>query len=333
MTWTGPFDHLVALILRRYEGHLSERDPARPRILVIRRNRLGDMICTVPLLRALRRHYSEAHLTVACDEAGAPVARAVRAVDEVVVLEAAGFQGLRLWTNARRLQEYDWVIGVKGGFDRRLARLVRLTGGARRIGFGDGRDEGWDYYTDPVALPSGIEHQVETVLRLLQPLGITEPSPEIRLDLPAEGEAFADGVLSESRWKPGRFVVINISSTVRLRFGPEDFLEVTRRVLEGSELAVIFVGAPVDQGRAGELAERAGSERVGAMATPGPLELAAVMKRARVGTAAVVLWSEGPFEKGRSRGENHVFVRAAKGGMGLSVEEVWGALRPFLARA
>ena len=33
-----------------------------PRILVIRRDNIGDLVCTLPLFRALRRQLPEAHL-------------------------------------------------------------------------------------------------------------------------------------------------------------------------------------------------------------------------------------------------------------------------------
>ncbi len=108
-----------------------------PRILIIRRNRMGDMICTLPLIRALRRHYPKARVTIACDAAGVPIAQACSAIDHVIPLE----RGWYLWTmplqRPHEWQDFDWVIAAKAGFDRRLAALARLSNAARRIGFGD----------------------------------------------------------------------------------------------------------------------------------------------------------------------------------------------------
>ena len=63
------------------------RPPAREirTILVIRRNGIGDMICALPVVRALKKAHPEAKLTVLADEANAPVARCCEAIDEVLV--------------------------------------------------------------------------------------------------------------------------------------------------------------------------------------------------------------------------------------------------------
>jgi len=347
----NPFSAVAGFILRRRSPHRPEMDPAEPRILVIRRNRLGDMICTLPLLQALRRHFPQAHLAVACDAAGAPIARACGAVNEVIELLPRRTRWFPLLRNAGRLQGFDWVIAAKGGFDRRLALLTKLTHGAIRIGFEPPSEKDSAYYTDPVAPPDdGEEHQIETVLRLLQPLGVmgrTGHAAQFALELPAEARAFAQALLAAPPFSTSRrFVLINISSTVRLKFRPEDFIELATRVLAAGDFAIGFVAAPADQEKARKLAERCGSARVTALATPGPLELAAMLERAFLlitpegggahlaavaGTPALVLWSEGPFHKWRSRAENHVFVLPKPGGRGLPLEQVWATLEPLLA--
>ena len=64
------FLNLVAAPLKLRRRHQPRYHATDPRILVIRRNRMGDMIYTLPLLHALRRHFPEAHITVACDPRG-----------------------------------------------------------------------------------------------------------------------------------------------------------------------------------------------------------------------------------------------------------------------
>jgi len=79
--------NLIAWSLRLGRSRQPQCHTAEPRILVIRRNRLGDMVCALPLLHTLREHYPKAHLTVACDPPGRAVAQACAAVDDVLVLE------------------------------------------------------------------------------------------------------------------------------------------------------------------------------------------------------------------------------------------------------
>src|SRR5471032_1367050 len=93
---------LAALPLKLRRRHQPRLHPVDPRILVIRRNRLGDMIYTLPLLHALRRHFPAAHLTVACDPVATPIAQACEAVNDVIVLEQSWSRWLAVFQNAAR---------------------------------------------------------------------------------------------------------------------------------------------------------------------------------------------------------------------------------------
>src|ERR1700761_5984118 len=133
MSLSGSILNFVAATLRIRTARRPEGS-GHPRILVIRRNRLGDMLYTVPLLHALRRHHPAAHIAVACDQAGVPIAQSCEAVSEVVVLARGWSRWYDAYRNAAALQDYDIVIAAKGGFDRRLAVLTRLTNAPQRIG-------------------------------------------------------------------------------------------------------------------------------------------------------------------------------------------------------
>jgi ADP-heptose:LPS heptosyltransferase len=352
MSLTRTFCELTVASLRLSRRYQPRANPSDPRILVIRRNRLGDMIYALPLLHALRRHYPKAHLCVACDPPGAAIAEACPAVNEVIVLEPGWNPWQALLKNAERLQEYDWVLAAKGGFDRRLALLARLTDAAIRIGFERRTDRASDYYTDPVALPENPheEHQIETLLRLLQPLGLLKPTEytvDLSLHVPEASRAFAAEVLGQVPFAPSqRFMLINLSSTVRLKFREEDFIALMKLILKGTDLVIGLVAAPADQQKADEIAMCMASKRITAVATPGPLDLAALLEdavclltpeggaahlAAAMNTPALVLWSEGPFKKWHSRGKNHAFVHAERGEKVIPVERVWEALQPFLA--
>ncbi len=74
----------------------------------------GDMLYTVPLLHALRRHHPTAHVAVACDQAGVPIAQSCEAVSEVIVLARGWSRWYDAYRNAAALQDYDIVIAAKG---------------------------------------------------------------------------------------------------------------------------------------------------------------------------------------------------------------------------
>ncbi len=350
MSLLGSILNFTAATLRARTGAQSAPAGAS-RILVIRRNRLGDMIYTVPLLHALRRHHPTAHIAVACDPAGVPIAQSCEAVSEVIVLADGWNPWQAAYKNAAALQDFDVVIAAKGGFDRRLAVLTRLTNAPTRIGFEPAFGAGLLYYTDPVTLPESAkdEHQIETLLRLLQPMGMvktTAYSVNLSLRVPEASREFAAELRSHPPFTetPG-YMLINYSSTVKLKFREEDFIALARRILGSTNLAIGFVAAPWDQQLTHEIAMCMASKRVISLDTPGPMDLAALLEKALVlftpeggaahlaaatDTPALVLWSEGPFNKWRSRGKRHAYVHAEHGETVVPVDRVWQALVPFL---
>ena len=164
---------LAASPLRLRRKHRPRVSPTDPRILVIRRNRMGDMIYTCRFCMLETSLFARSY-HCGMRSGGAAIAQACDAVDEVILLESAWNPWLALWKNAARLQDFDWVIAAKGGYDRRLAVLTRLTNAAIRVGFVRRVDRPSACYTDAVALPEILfdEHQIETLLRLLRPLGV-----------------------------------------------------------------------------------------------------------------------------------------------------------------
>ena len=55
------------------------------KILLVRLRLIGDVVFTTPLLRALRRHYPDAHLTYVVEPAAAPVVRGNPHLNELIV--------------------------------------------------------------------------------------------------------------------------------------------------------------------------------------------------------------------------------------------------------
>jgi heptosyltransferase-3 len=339
------FYRALAAPLRMNRRHRPRVACDDPRILVIRRNRMGDMICTLPLLRALRRRFPAAHLAVACDAPGAPIAQACPAVDRVIPLRPGWSRWTALFGNARGLQDFDWVIACKAGFDQRLALLARLTNAARRIGYENTAAS--EFYTDPLPIPADLWgiHQIEATLALLAPLGVAppdDPVADLKLDLPASAVAFAETLAPF--WENRRLVLVNVSSTSPLRFRDADFAALVAELSARPDLAIGLVALPGDLPRAEQIAAGT-SRRARVLATPGPLALAALLASAHLlvtgeggaahlaaamGTPAVILWSEGPFEKWHSRGPRHTFVRIEEGESLLPPGRVRAAIAPHL---
>lgn len=328
------------------KAYVPSQAPEPRRILVIRRNRIGDMICTLPLLHALRRRFPKAHIAVACDRAIAPVAEACPAVDAVHVL-IHGW--LSLAVNALRLRGYDAVIAVKGGFDKRLGMLARLTDAPVRIGFhyaaGQRRSR---LYTHPVALPPDHEHQVATCLRLLSPWQLEDSPTDMTLQLPAQALHFAKDLLKKNKHPElHRVAVLNVSCNRPMKWSDADFVSLARHLTKdaGLQVAISCVPTPPEIERAKKILAKLERGSAFLLECATVIELAAVLKNAAlvvtpeggvihlaaaVGAPAVVLWWEGNFPKWTTHSKNHRHLLGQTSKQVIRVSDAWQAARELL---
>ena len=174
-----------------------ERD-ARPRILVIRRDNIGDLVCTTPLIAALRERYHGAHIAALVNTYNEAVLTGNPAVDAVYAYEKGKHRGekrsivsvyanrLRLIVSLRK-EKFDYAILATSGFAPRSLRLARMIGARHVLGYAD---PGKAHSRPDIALPydaSALAHEVEQVFGLLKALGINGPPPPARV-FPDAGE-------------------------------------------------------------------------------------------------------------------------------------------------
>ena len=165
--------------------------PSAPRILIIRRDNIGDLVCTTPLISALRRRFPEGWLGALTNSYNAPVLDGNPDLDDVFVYTKAKHRGHDeslpgiLWRrlammHSLRQMKLDDVILATTSPQPRVIRLARWLKPKRIIGFGDAG--GLD-----VALPLDRQdrHEVEDVFRVASLYGIDGPPPACRVMAPA----------------------------------------------------------------------------------------------------------------------------------------------------
>jgi ADP-heptose:LPS heptosyltransferase len=148
------------------------------RILVIRRDNIGDLVCATPLLAALRKRHPEAHIAALVNSYNAGVLAGNPDVDAVHVYTKLKHRSqsifstlaarLRLLANLRK-QRFDHVILAKSGFDRHGHKLARRIRPRNTVGFAA---------TEPV---NGLLHEVEVLMQLGARLGVSDPPGPLRV--------------------------------------------------------------------------------------------------------------------------------------------------------
>lgn len=178
---------------------------SRLRLLVVRPDRLGDVILSTPVFEAIKRHYPRAHLTVLVRESVAPLLRGLPHVDEVMVYDPErkhkGLKGTLLL--AAQLRKRDFRIGVVLQSNWRVA--AALFWGRVRYRVGPlSKLHSYLFYNRGIRQRrSHVEmHESDYNLQLLRRLGIRIPARRLstQVHIPEETRAQARAWLLERGW-------------------------------------------------------------------------------------------------------------------------------------
>lgn len=264
---------------RRWPGGTPPFAPDRVRrILVVRKDNIGDVLCTTPALRALRRAFPTAHLALlVAEHCGAAVERNPD-VDEVLTYtkakHRAGSLGLAaLWELARvirglRARAFDLAVVMGRPCSRSSAWLAYVSGAPWCLGYATPALQPFPFFLnlgcDPGAMAS---HEVDGCLELLASIGI--PPAGRRLTLIPDPEAIAAtrrrlGVSGAA--EAGGLALVHISNRREASRWPlAAFAETADRLHEELGLSIVLSWAPGDadnplfpgdDGKAEEVARR-----------------------------------------------------------------------------
>jgi len=162
---------------------------SNPKILVIRRDNIGDLVCTTPLISALRQSFPDGWLGALTNSYNAPVLDGNPDLDIVFAYTKAKhrereslpgilWRRLLMMHRLRKMQLDDVIIATTSA-QPRVIKLAQWLKPRRIIGFGDA--EGLD-----VALPldNAGRHEVEDVFRVAAIYGIDGPPPPCHVFAP-----------------------------------------------------------------------------------------------------------------------------------------------------
>jgi len=226
------------------------------KVLFIRRDNIGDLICTTPAIHALREKFPAAKIGVLVNSYNADAVAGNPDVDEVYVYEKAkhaeGKNRFLVWLGNLKLllkirgERYDVAIGC-GSYSPSLARYTFLTGAKNRIGYVRSGDRSISYNI-PISEPREPIHEVVATFKLLEPLGISgEPSNLVLLPSADEKEKILKFLFPHptSHIPPPVFVAMHISSRKENNRWPTDrFIELGNELIKRYNIMPLILWAP-----------------------------------------------------------------------------------------
>lgn len=238
-------------------------------ILLIQLGDIGDVILTIPCIRALKETFPAAYIYVAVRDKASGIIELCEWSSGVIpitnkkrgLVAEIGHQ-IRFFSKLRSLR-FDLAIDMRTG--TRGAIIAFLSGAGKRLAFfaPDGKLWRNRVFTNLV-VPKYIidQHMVDYNLGLLAPFKIIpkERKPQIRIPLESQ-RAIKDLFLKEGISGDLPLVAIQPFSLWQYKEWPQEkFVALINWIKEKYNLPILITGGPDERQRAADLATKAGKE-------------------------------------------------------------------------
>jgi len=286
----------VRPVIRQVERRAEEvRAPGRRlsgvrRLVIVRHDRLGDLVLTLPAIDALCRTYPDAECGLVVSPAARSVAERVTGISRVCDVPP-GARGLGAW-----LEEFrpDLVVCVSRSLGPAWASW--RAGIPHRVGTGH---RVWSWLFDRRVHEhrrSGGRHEVEYALSFAHRAGACPGPPRFPIDIEPSAAAAVEAWLAAHRVE-GRFVVLVPGSGGSCPRWPVRHHAGLAARLRAAGVAVVVNAGPEDTAVVGEF-QAAPQSREVPVFRGGAVELVALVERA----ALVVGSSTAPIHVAAARG-------------------------------
>jgi ADP-heptose:LPS heptosyltransferase len=329
-------------------------DPSN--ILVIDFGQLGDVVLSLPALRAIRQRFPKARITVAVGKPGAEIVNLSGYADSTLVVDRVALRdGVKLVSIGRliklvkevRQRKFDFVIDLHSLSETNM--LGFLSGAPKRL-YSRRPGRSLDFLANfkpqpPIDYNNPNQHLIDRYLEVLVPLGIKDAPRVPRLDTRPQDDLAVEALLRKAKantgaplvglfpgaghpsrcWPLARFaeladyLIRNDRLRVVVFLGPEEAAKVkeVRRLFPDSTVILERLTIP-------QLASAQARLSVFVTNDTGPMHIAAA-----VGTAVVVLLARPRPNEFNPVGESHRAIYS-RGIEEISVDQAYQATRELL---
>ncbi len=206
-------------------------------ILIIRVDGIGDMILSIPAVKALRQQFPEARITVMTTETTKDLLQEAMYVDEMIVYR----KGMDLKT-----LNYDLAIDLLDNYALKTALISYAVNAKYRAGF-DIAKRGV-FFNVKAPAPDKDKHYADAMLDLVGLLGAESDDRTLELDIASSArEEAVEFLRSHDIHGDDKIICIHPGAKNWTgRWLPERFAQVADQVMEKEIGRVVFVGAQYD---------------------------------------------------------------------------------------
>ncbi|MBU1090827.1 MAG: lipopolysaccharide heptosyltransferase II [Candidatus Omnitrophica bacterium] len=217
------------------------------RIVITRTDRIGDVLLSTPVIKALRDRYADAFIAMIVRPYAKDIVADNPYLDQVIIYDKGGKQ--RSWLGsyrfARNLSKKKFDLAIILHPTNRMHLISFLAGIPRRVGYN--RKLGF-LLTGGLKYDKqlGEKHESEYNFDLLRTLNIETQERNLFMPLREESEEWADELLEdEGIKKSDRLLAINPGASCPSKIWPDQrFAESANRLIEKYGFRVIVISGP-----------------------------------------------------------------------------------------
>lgn len=262
----------------------KNRLQAPKRILVVRTDRLGDVILSLPVPIALKKSYPGVQISMLVQPYTAKIAAGHPAVDELLIYdnlpEKNKLRFIRQWARRLRQKQFDAVLVLHASFE--LALICYWAGIPVRVGTGF-RAYAFLFNRKVFHHRKNAErHELDYNLDLVKKIGAEPGTVRFQIDIPEQAFVTAKNFLIQnkltSQQKP---VILHPGSGGSAKDWPlQKFAQLNDQLQKELGVKVIITGGPTEQDIIKNLISRCRHKPVGWSGSHSLKELAALIQQA-----------------------------------------------------
>jgi len=215
-------------------------------ILIIRTDRIGDVVLTTPAIKALRQAYPTARISILVTPATFDLVNGNPYLDEILVDDREGkhkglFGFLRL-VGEIKLKKFDLTIIFHT--KRRYNLACCLARIPHRLGYKNNKFG--SLLTHPLndTRALGEKHEAQYCMEVLKVIGIENNDLDVFVPVQKEAEIWAQNWMQENNLKPNEFITIHPGSSDQAKCWPTaNFALLMDRLLANYTLKIVLIGA------------------------------------------------------------------------------------------
>lgn len=219
------------------------------RILIVRTDRIGDLLLSTPVIKAVRDKYPQAYIAMSVSPYAKDVVEGSPYLDDVIVYDKD--RKHKSWSRtikfARNLEKKRFDLAIMLHPTNRVHLFTYLAGISRRVGYD--RKLGF-LLTDkiPHTKERGEKHELEYNLDLLRYLKINVEDKNIYMPIKKESEEWADDLFKQNGIKSqDKLLAINPAASCPSKiWPPERFAEVADELTKKYGFKVLVVSGGKD---------------------------------------------------------------------------------------